>query len=283
MPWPMALYHVMSLVGVIARAGPDAQLLGVGARLVAAADEDGLGVHDRLEGVLGRRHAGDLGRVILRADDDEVVVHHVEALLGVAVGHELVLGGAGVDQQHVGVALAPISMAWPVPTATTSTLHVVGLLEDGQDGVEQAGVGGAGGGGQAQQARAGRLGRGERRRRRDGGAEVGAAGGVVGFAGATVGATVGAGTGVAVGAGALEQAASIAIKDSTSSSLTMVFTVFLQAKRLGVSDPGVRTVWTVAGRFPPRATKPPGDARLISQPRRSPARLAEPCAPGRTV
>jgi hypothetical protein len=58
------------------------------------------------------------------------------------------------------------------------------------------------------------------------GAAVGTAGGVVGFAGATVGA----GIGVAVGAAAVEQPASIAIRETTSSSLMMVFTVFLQVK-----------------------------------------------------
>ena len=40
----------------------------------------------------------------LRPDDDEVVVHHVVALGGKALGEEFLLGRPVVDEHHVGVA-----------------------------------------------------------------------------------------------------------------------------------------------------------------------------------
>jgi hypothetical protein len=48
--------------------------------------------------------AGDLRRIGLRAEQHEVVVHHVLALHGVALRQELLLQRLGVHQDHVGIA-----------------------------------------------------------------------------------------------------------------------------------------------------------------------------------
>ena len=43
-------------------------------------------------------------RIGARPDNDEIVVHHVAAIDAVAVGDELVLADAIVDQQRIGIA-----------------------------------------------------------------------------------------------------------------------------------------------------------------------------------
>ena len=48
--------------------------------------------------------AADFRRIGLRPDQDEVVVHHVEALHAVALGEEFLLERLGVHEHHVGVA-----------------------------------------------------------------------------------------------------------------------------------------------------------------------------------
>ena len=50
--------------------------------------------------------SGGPGRVVARADQDEVVVHDVVALDAVTLGDEGLLGGTVMDQQDVGVAVA---------------------------------------------------------------------------------------------------------------------------------------------------------------------------------
>ena len=52
------------------------------------------------------RPASNAGRIRRRADDDEVVVHHVEARLAVALCDQTLLGLAVVDEQNVDVAVA---------------------------------------------------------------------------------------------------------------------------------------------------------------------------------
>ena len=112
-----------------------------------------LGVHDRLEGVLAGAHAGDLGGVVLRADDDEVVVHHVETFFGEAIGHELVLGLAAVDQQHIGITFRADLDRLARTHSDYVNLTARQLLEIGQDEVQEPRIGGAGGGRQDQPGR----------------------------------------------------------------------------------------------------------------------------------
>ena len=63
-------------------------------------------VADRLERGEHVLAALDLGRIGLRPDQDEVVVHDVEALHAEAVGDELLLLGLGVHEDDVGIAAA---------------------------------------------------------------------------------------------------------------------------------------------------------------------------------
>jgi hypothetical protein len=88
-------------------------------------------------------------RILLRTDQDEVVVHHVAAVHAVAVGDELVLGGAGMHQHHVDVAV--LAQFERLAGADRDYMHLdaILLLEHRQDDLEQPGVLRAGGGGQA--------------------------------------------------------------------------------------------------------------------------------------
>src|SRR5574337_389904 len=78
----------LGLVDVDAGRFPIAQFGGVGAALVAAGDEGRLGGFQLLEGVQDALVALRLGRVILGAHQNEVVVHHFLAFDAIAVGHE---------------------------------------------------------------------------------------------------------------------------------------------------------------------------------------------------
>ena len=60
-------------------------------------------------------------------------LRHAEAL-----GDELLLGHLVVHEHDVGVAAAPMSSAWPVPSATTADVDAGGLLERRQQVREQA-------------------------------------------------------------------------------------------------------------------------------------------------
>ena len=119
----------------------------------------------------------DAGRIALRPDQDEVVVHHRIALHAEAVGDEFLLLRLGVHEHHVGVA-APAGVE-RLAGALRDHLHVdAGLgLEQRQDVAEQAGVLGRGGRGDDDRlvlrGRGGRGGKQRERRRmaikRDGG------------------------------------------------------------------------------------------------------------------
>ena len=82
----------------------------------------------------------DAGRIALRPDQHEVVVHHVEALHAEALGEEFLLLRLGVDEHHVGVA-APRGVE-RLAGALRDHLHVdAGLgLEDRQEIAEQPGI-----------------------------------------------------------------------------------------------------------------------------------------------
>src|SRR5256885_15308682 len=59
---------------------------------------------DLFQGVEDVPAARDLRRIRPRADQDKIVVHHVEAPDAVAFGEEFLLGRSGVHEDHVGVA-----------------------------------------------------------------------------------------------------------------------------------------------------------------------------------
>src|SRR5581483_8294196 len=58
----------------------------VGAGVVAARDEAGLGLRDRLERTRGALGEANFRRIVLRSDDDEIVVHHQTAIEELALG-----------------------------------------------------------------------------------------------------------------------------------------------------------------------------------------------------
>ena len=167
MPWPISLVPG-PLVGagdVDAGGLPERELGGVRAGLVAARDERralALIVFSAGDDVL----ALDAGRIALRPDQDEVVVHHRIALHAEAVGDELLLLRLGVHEHHVGVA-APAGVE-RLAGALRHHLHVdAGLgLEQRQDVAEQAGVLGRGGRGDDDRFVLRERGRGEQRERR---------------------------------------------------------------------------------------------------------------------
>ena len=87
----------------------------------------------------------DFRRIVLRADEDEIVVHHVLAVAAVAFGDELVLGGAVVHEQHVGVAAAADVQRLTGADGDDADLDPGRLLEFRQNPAEQAGLLGGGG------------------------------------------------------------------------------------------------------------------------------------------
>ncbi len=64
-----------------------------------------LGFSDHGHGRGGSSHSLDACRVIGRADDDKVIVHHVLAAHAVTRIHKGVLPGAGMHHQHVSIAI----------------------------------------------------------------------------------------------------------------------------------------------------------------------------------
>jgi len=106
MPVPVSRYQVPLSALTSIRAAFQVELLLVRAAVVAARGEHGPRRGDpakRFDGVL---QAADAGRVLPRPDQDEVVVHEVEALHAEAVGDELFLGSLVMDEQDVGIAIA---------------------------------------------------------------------------------------------------------------------------------------------------------------------------------
>ena len=83
---------------------PEVEFGDMGARAVAARDEGrALGL-DGLQSLGDVAHALDAGRIALRTDQDEIIVHHGVSLHAETVGDEFLLLRLGVHEQHVGVA-----------------------------------------------------------------------------------------------------------------------------------------------------------------------------------
>ena len=112
----------------------------MGAGLVAARDEVGALGLDRLQRGDDVLRSLDAGRIALRPDQDEVVVHDGIALHAKAVGEELFFLRLGMDEHDVGIA-APGGVE-RLSGALRHHLHVdAGLrLEHRQDVAEQAGI-----------------------------------------------------------------------------------------------------------------------------------------------
>ena len=114
-----------------------AELRGVRARLVAAADEGRPGARNRGERLLGLRHPAGLRRVALGSDDHEVVVHHVVPRARVPLGHELVLRRARVHEHRVGVAVPSDCQRLAGPDRHDVHAAAALFLEVREDRVEQ--------------------------------------------------------------------------------------------------------------------------------------------------
>ena len=76
----------------------------MGARLVAAGDEQGLAVPDFLQGRGNALLPFDLGRIAGGSHEDKVVVHEVNPLGAEPIGDEFLLQGLGMHHDHVKVA-----------------------------------------------------------------------------------------------------------------------------------------------------------------------------------
>ncbi len=110
------------------------------AGLVAARNEVGALGLDRTERCDDVLRALDAGRIALRADQDEVVVHHGVALDAEAFGEKFFFRRFGVDEHDVGIAAA--RGIERLSGALRHHLDVdAGLgLEHRQDVAEQAGI-----------------------------------------------------------------------------------------------------------------------------------------------
>jgi hypothetical protein len=82
----------------------------------------------------------DAGRIVVRPDDDEVVVHHGLAADAEAVGYELLFERSGMNEHDVGVAAS--RGVKRLAGALGDDLHVDAslLLEPRKNVAEQAGV-----------------------------------------------------------------------------------------------------------------------------------------------
>ena len=73
------------------------------ARVIAAGDKARAAVRNGLEGIYRRSCCLDAGGILCGTDDDEVVMHHEEAVFTPAGYHKFLLGGRRVDKEHIGI------------------------------------------------------------------------------------------------------------------------------------------------------------------------------------
>ncbi len=128
------------LIDVDAGNLPEREFGAVGAGLVAARDKRRAFVLDQFEGGGDVLAALDAGRVALRSDQHEVVVHDREALHAEAIGDKFFFLRLGMHEHNVGVAAA--AGIERLAGALRHDLHLdAGLgLEHRQDMAEQTGV-----------------------------------------------------------------------------------------------------------------------------------------------
>ena len=134
MPWPISLYQgplslPMSMPAAFQSSSSAACVPGP----VAARDERrALGL-DRLQRRDDVLHALDAGRIALRADQDEVVVHHGIALHARSLRRGISPPAAWRGRTRTSASpRRPVSSAWPVPCATTFTSIPVLALNSGR-------------------------------------------------------------------------------------------------------------------------------------------------------
>src|SRR5262249_9528700 len=109
---------------------PEVEFGDMGAGAVAARDEGRALGFDGLQSLGDVGHALDAGRVALRPDQDEIVVHHGVSFDAETVGDEFLLLGLGMRVSAS--PRRPVSSAWPVPCATTFTSMPVLALNSGR-------------------------------------------------------------------------------------------------------------------------------------------------------
>jgi len=128
------------LLDVDAGVLPKLQLSNMRAGTVAARDERRLFFLDSLECLGDVLHALDVGRIALRPDENEVVVHHREALHALTLGKEFFFRRLGVHEHDVGIAAS--ACVERLPSALRHHLHHdAGLLfEQRQQVFEEAGI-----------------------------------------------------------------------------------------------------------------------------------------------
>lgn len=155
--------------GVHAGLPPQAQLRRMRAAAVAAADEGRARRGDAPQRLAGVADAGDARRVGVRADDDEVVEHHVPPRAAEALRDEALLRRAVVHEDQVRIAAPPDIER----LAGAERHHARGDAgrpgEGRQDVTEEAGLLRAGGGGDGDAPLLRRRGR--RQRQEDGSGE----------------------------------------------------------------------------------------------------------------
>ena len=124
---------------------PEILFLLVGAAFVAARGEAGAGTLDAAHGLPRIGGVTEAGRIALRADDDEVIVHQVVPRRAVACVNERLLGGARMHDQHVAVAVLRVLQG--LPGADGNNLDGDPGLggEGGKDMAVEAGILGRGG------------------------------------------------------------------------------------------------------------------------------------------
>ena len=109
-------------LGIDAGRLPEPLLLGVGAGVVAAREEERLRRGDLLEGLRGGLAPFDPGRIAGRSDDDEVVVHDQAAVHAEAASAMNFFSASGEWTSSTSASpFCPIAMAWPEPTAMVLT------------------------------------------------------------------------------------------------------------------------------------------------------------------
>ncbi len=125
---------------VDAGALPKLQLSLVRTRIIAARGERRLGRGNRLQGCGSILRARHFGRVACRTDDDEVIVHDVEALDAATLGNKFFFGRFGVHQKDVAIAVRRILDGLAGADCHHANVDAGLLLEHRQDVIEQAGV-----------------------------------------------------------------------------------------------------------------------------------------------
>ena len=159
MPCPNALYHGMSLVGVMPS---DDQMLNsfvlvpdLSPRLANVACVSMIALNASLaEAALAALAGSSLGPRMMKS-----LYITSKRSLASPIFDELIFRLAGVHEQDIGVALLADRDRLPGADGDDIDAAVAQLLEIGQDVIEQAGIGGAGGGGELQHLLAGRGGR----------------------------------------------------------------------------------------------------------------------------